>query len=145
MKICVFFGHKDCPESVSGALDTEIEKAVLDGFDTFYVGNQGRFDFLVYSALRRAREKFPQIYVGVALAYVPTVKSVYSFLDPADGFCPDGIEFVPKRFAISYRNKWMVERAERVIAYVTYKGGAAQFTELAERKGKEIINLAGKR
>ena len=58
---------------------------------------------------------------------------------------PEGIETVPPRFAISYRNKWMIEQSDYVITYVIHSwGGAAQFKELAEKKGKTVIELLNK-
>lgn len=56
---------------------------------------------------------------------------------------PEGIETVPKRFAISWRNKWMLNQSDYVITYVTHSwGGAAQFAEMAEKQHKRVINLA---
>ena len=56
---------------------------------------------------------------------------------------PDGIETVPLRFAISYRNKWMIEQSDYAVTYVTRSwGGAARFKELAEKKEKVIIECS---
>ena len=52
------------------------------------------------------------------------------------------IEDKPLKFAISYRNKWMAEKADLVIAYVNHNsGGAWQTYQHAKRKKKNIINL----
>lgn len=51
------------------------------------------------------------------------------------------LEGVPRRFAISKRNEFMVEHADIVVAYVTHDwGGAAKMLEFARRRKKEIIN-----
>ena len=56
---------------------------------------------------------------------------------------PEGIETVPKRFAISWRNKWMIQQSDIVVTYVTHAlGGASQFKDIAKRKGKFILELA---
>lgn len=48
------------------------------------------------------------------------------------------------KFAINYRNEYMLEKADTVIAYITHDwGGAAKFTAQAKKKGKHIINLSG--
>ena len=54
-----------------------------------------------------------------------------------------GHRSVPKRFAIIFRNKWMIKQSDYVITYVTEQlaSGTAKFKELAERQGKNIINL----
>ena len=47
------------------------------------------------------------------------------------------------RFAISYRNKWMIKRADIVVTYVTHGfGGAVKFKEIAEKQGKMVIELS---
>ena len=64
--------------------------------------------------------------------------------DYSDTILPEGIETVIKRFAINYRNKWMIEQSDFVVTYVVHDGGsgAAQFKKLAERKGKTVIELS---
>ena len=53
------------------------------------------------------------------------------------------IEDKPKRYAITYRNKYMVEKADYVVAYVSHDWGDAYTAyKHAKRKGKEIFNLA---
>lgn len=104
----------------------------------FYVGNNGNFDTMVRRQLEALSQAYPITY-NVVLAYLPTKKSEYD--DYANTILPDGIETTPKRFAISYRNKWM-EQANIVVTYVTHSfGGAAQFKELAEIQGKTLIEL----
>ena len=63
--------------------------------------------------------------------------------DYSDTILPEGIETVPKRFAITYRNKWMLSHADVVVTYITRDSasGAAQFRNLAEKSGKKVINL----
>ena len=106
----------------------------------FYVGNNGNFDTMVRRQLVELSQFYPITY-SVVLAYIPTKKSEYD--DFTNTLLPEGIESVPKRFAISYRNKWMVEQSDIVITYVarTY-GGAWQFKALAERQGKMVIELS---
>jgi len=53
------------------------------------------------------------------------------------------LENVPKRFAISRRNKWMIEQADMVIACVDHDwGGAAKTLAMARKKKLPVINLA---
>ncbi len=55
---------------------------------------------------------------------------------------PEGIETVPRRFAINYRNKWMLGKSDIVITYVTRNiGGAWEFKQLAEKQDKTVVNL----
>ncbi len=53
---------------------------------------------------------------------------------------PEGIETVPRRFAINYRNKWMQNKSDIVVTYVTRPfGGAWEFKQTAGKMNKIII------
>ena len=138
MLACTFFGHKDCPETkysniLQAIQDLITEKNVL----AFYVGTQGNYDTLVYRALCCMREDFPQIRIYRVLTYMPKDNCLIP-----DSILPEGVELVHQRYAISWRNRWMIERSVYVIAYVTHNfGGAARFVDEAKRKGKTVINL----
>ena len=137
---CTFFGHRDCPDAIYPKLYNTIEGLVLQNrSDEFLVGNQGRFDVLALKALRQLRIVYPHIRYAVVLAYFP-VKDISK--QPEETIFPDGIESVPPRFAISYRNRWMLDKADFVISYVAAQwGGAAQFADRAKREGKTVINI----
>ena len=135
-----FFGHKDTPKEIEPTLRTTLVDLIENhGATEFYVGNNGNFDAMV----RRQFENLSQTYsitYNIVLAYIPTKKSEYD--DYTNTILPEGIETAPKRFAISYRNKWMIQQSDVVVTYVTRTyGGAAQFKELAERQGKTVIEL----
>ena len=78
---------------------------------------------------------------AVVLAYMPQEKN--DSVDCSDTMLPEGIESVHPRYAISWRNNWMLRQSDYVVAYVTHSwGGAAQYLHKAENKGMYIINLA---
>lgn len=132
MPACTFFGHSDCPD-----LRAELKDAVMQlvevGVDTFYVGNQGRFDAQVRCVLGKLGVRY-----AVVLAYLPKASNG----DLGDTMFPEGLELVHPRFAIDRRNRWMLERSEYVVTYVRHGwGGAAKFAAMAERQGKIIVKL----
>ena len=135
-----FFGHRDTPKEIESALRlTLIDLIENKNATVFYVGNNGNFDTMVRRQLEDLSQTYPITY-SVVLAYLPTEKNKYDNL--TNTIYPEGLETVPKRFAISYRNKWMIQQADTVVSYVirTY-GGAAQFKELAERLDKTVFEL----
>ena len=136
-----FFGHKDTPKEIEPTLRTTLVDLIENkNVTVFYVGNNGNFDAMVRRQLEELSQTYPITY-SVVLAYLPTKKSEYD--DTTNTIYPEGIETVPKRFAISYRNKWMVEQADVVVTYVIHGfGGAAQFKAVAQRLGKKIIELS---
>lgn len=142
MSICTFFGHRICSQNIEGTL----EKTILDliennGVRVFYVGNNGDFDRIVTSVLRRMCLSYKNIEYYTVLAYLPT-NNEYDNTN-THTILPEGIELVHPRFAIDKRNRWMVEQAQFVITYtVNTFGGAYKFSQLAQRKGKTVINIA---
>lgn len=140
MSSCTFFGHRDCPEAIKSKLKTTIVDLIeRQGVDMFYVGNHGTFDALVRTTLRELMPEYPNVQYAVVLAYMPQEKVCK---DCFVTILPEGIELVPRRFAISWRNKWMLRQSDIVVTYVTHSwGGAAQFAEIARRQKKMVINL----
>ncbi len=136
-----FFGHKDAPKKIEPTLRaTLIDLIENKNATVFYVGNNGNFDTMIRRQLENLSQTYPITY-SVVLAYLPTKKSEYD--DLTNTILPESIETVPKRFAISYRNKWMIEQSDVVVTYVTHSfGGAAQFKALAQKQGKTVIELS---
>ncbi len=141
MAVCTFFGHRDCPDSIKPALQSQIEDLITKyGVDMFYVGNQGQFDALVRRLLKELTGKYPHINYAVVLAYMPREGSDPA--DYADTMLPEGIEKVHPCYAISWRNDWLLKQADYVVAYVTHSwGGAAKYTDKAKRQGKTVVTL----
>ena len=142
-KTVCFFGHRQTPQDVKPVLhDTLIDLIENQGADTFYVGNQGGFDSMVYSELKKLKKLYPHIDYSVVLAYLPKKKD-FDLTDFSDTVYPDGLESAPPRFAIDKRNRFMIDWSDTVVTYVcTSIGGAAKFKDLAEKKGKRVINLS---
>jgi hypothetical protein len=140
--VCTFFGHRDTPPAIKPVL----QQAILDlieqkGIDRFYIGNQGNYDAMAQSILSEFEQSHGIRYT-VVLAYLPKKDSLP--YDAEHTVLPEGIETVPPRFSIEYRNKWMIERSDYVVTYVCRSfGGAAKFKKIATRKKKTIIELSG--
>ena len=139
--ICCFFGHKDTPEDVKPALYTAIEELITQrGVEVFYVGNQGTFDAYVRSALRQLQAKYPHIRYAVVLAYMPGHQTEYD--DFSDSMLPEGIEEVHPRYALDWRNRWLLRESQYIVCYIHHHwGGAAKYVQQGQRQGKTVINL----
>ena len=140
-KTCCFFGHREVKHNIRDKLTVVIEKLITEENVTeFYVGNQGQFDSMVYSVLKELKANYPHIRYTVVLAYMPDehIKEVYG----ENTLFPDGMESVPKKFAISKRNDWMIQQSRFAVCYVhKITGGAAKFREKAEKKELRIIEV----
>ena len=139
MAACTFFGHRDCPSSIKEKLHEEIERLICHhGVETFYVSTQGNFDRIAYSVLAELRKRYQHIKVYRVLAYMPKPGET----DTADTIVSERIENTHPRYAIVYRNNWMIDNSDYVIAYVTHPtGGAYQAVERVKKKGKILIKI----
>ena len=133
---CTFFGHKDTPKETEPTLRSTLTDLIVNkDVNVFYVGNNGNFDNMVSTILPELSLTYPIKYY-IVLAYLPKKETD----NIEHTILPEGIETVPPRFAISYRNKWMIEQSDYVVTYVNHSwGGAAQFKELAKKKGKTVL------
>ena len=140
--VCTFFGHRLITKEIEPTLRATLIGLIENhGVNRFYVGNHGGFDAMVLRVLKGLSSRYP-IEFCVVLAYLPQKNDR---VDCGTVF-PEGLETVPKRFAISYRNKWMIAQSDYVITYVDHQigSGAALFKALAEQRGKTVIEIGNK-
>ena len=142
--VCTFFGHKDTPDKIREPLAKLIRRLIIErGVNKFYVGNQGKFDSLVYSVLKEIKKDYSQIQYCIVLAYMPLRNNnLYKDFYECTIY-PDGLEKTPAKFAILKRNEWMVKKSDIVVSYVTDKASNSyKFVEYAIKHNKEVINIA---
>lgn len=134
-----FCGHSQITkeDKIASWLRTVTQSLIEQGATTFFLGGYGEFDSLAASILREQKKKYPQIKLVLVLAYLNTGKNTSGY----DSTVNPPLETVPRRFAISHRNRWMVEASDVVVAYVLHDwGGAATTLRCAKQKKKQIIS-----
>lgn len=134
-----FCGHAQITEreALQNWLQTVTQNLIEQGATTFYLGGYGAFDSLAASVLREQKKRYPQIELVLVLAYLNTRRDTSGY----DRTVYPPLETVPRRFAISHRNRWMVESVDVVVSYVLHDwGGAATTLQYAKRKKKRIIS-----
>ena len=147
--ICAFIGHRQIPsaaeENVRNAAEAfllETERAV------FLTGGMGAFDTAASRAVRSLKMQYPRREISLRLIlpsmrYVPKPEYMFLYEDLYDEIlvceASDGAHF---KAMIGIRNRWMIDQADLVIAYVRYDyGGAYQALNYAKRQGKRILLL----
>lgn len=145
--IITFFGHSGFigTKEYEEKLLSFLEKNVGDNPVQMYLGGYGGFDEFAYSCCKKYKENHPKASLIFVTPYITLeyqknhldrLKSLYDII-----LYPE-IEDKPKRFAIYYRNKFMVESADFIITYVVHSyGGAYTAYKIAKRRGKNIFNL----
>ncbi|MBQ3489557.1 MAG: hypothetical protein IJA86_03095 [Clostridia bacterium] len=141
--VVTFCGHsqfqksKEYEKKILAFLEEKVGNQLTD----MYFGGYGNFDCFVYDCCKKYKETHPNI----SLVFVTPYLMVDNQCDQEkkyDSILYPGFEDKPKRYAIIYRNKYMIEKADYVIAYISHDWGGAYTTyRYAKRKGKEIFNL----
>lgn len=138
--VIAFCGHSEIYDIF------ELEERVLgllrnyaDGHSVeMLIGGYGDFDDLAYRCGKRLRDDGG----AVSLIYITPYLNMAERRAGYDVTLYPEIEDKPPKFAIVYRNRWMVDKADLVIAYVNYRrGGAYKTYAYAKRKGKTVINF----
>ena len=135
-----FCGHRRCPDSAElrAWLTNCVETLIAEGADRFYLGGYGDFDRISASVVWGLKERHPNIESVLVLAYLGREINA----DKYDRTMYPPIESAPMRFAITYRNRWLVDNSDALVAYVLLdSGGAAETRRYARNSGKRIINF----
>lgn len=146
--IVTFCGHAHFSKSANDEqkILSFLEETVGDQPADMYLGGYGEFDRFAYECCKKYQKSHPNVSLIFVTPYL-TVEYQQNHLkhqeEMYDSILYPEIEDKPKRYAISYRNKFMAEKADYVVAYVSHNwGGAYTMYQHAKRKGKSIFNLA---
>lgn len=144
-KICTFLGHKNTPTEIYDDLVKQIISVIkVEGVTQFFLGSHGNFHDMSFRAVLEAKKIHPEIEMLSVLSAMPT-KNTFISKSYDGSIYPDGLESIPPRFGISFRNKWMADTSDIAIGYIRDKsGGAATAYFRAVRQNKVCINLCPK-
>ena len=143
MKSCFFIGHREASSEILPALREAVERHIVEyGVTEFIVGNYGGFDRMAAKAVIEAKTQHPQITLTLLLPYHPAERPID--LPPGfdNSFYPPNMEKVPRRFAISKANRYMVDHTDYLIAYAWHPASNARnLVEYAQKKNMTCISI----
>ena len=143
-KSCFFIGHREADDRLLPRLELEIERLITEeNVRYFYVGGYGGFGRVSAVAVRRAKQKYPDITLMLVLPYHPAERAVPT-PDGFDGtYRPEGLENTPRRYTIVRTNQIMVDTCEWLVCYVRH--GASNSRKLLEyarqRENRGLIQI----
>jgi len=146
MKTCFFIGHREADERLLPELMSVVERLIIEEqVSCFYVGGYGGFDRIAASAIKRSKQNHPEITLMLVLPYHPAERPV-EIPHGFDGtYYPEGMEKVPRRFAIVKANEIMVNTSDWLIAYVRHgASNSRKILEYAQHRGNIRIVRIGK-
>ena len=134
-KSCAFTGHRTLGDDFSPRrLKREIKKMILAGVDTFYNGMAMGFDLIAAEKTLELKKKYPHIRLVLC---IPCYQQERSFSEKDKGRYASIYKKADEKviLADSYyrgcmqvRNKYMVERADVLLAHCTKDEGGAAYT-----------------
>ena len=140
--IVTFAGHSNFIKSeiAENKILSILERIVADEKAEFYLGGYGDFDEFAFECCKKYKLNHPKVSLILITPYIRTACNLNAF----DGIIYPEIERVPLKFAISFRNKWMVNKADYVICAVDHDWGGAYTTyRYAKLKKKSVFNILG--
>lgn len=136
----MFIGHRDCVGLDITDVRAEIAKLVECGVTDFLCGGMGAFDYLCAAAVYQQKRKHPRIKSHAIIPYLTRDVQAKEFFDSI--VYPDGLEKYHHRYAITARDRWMVENSAYALCYINHDwGGAAKTYRRAMKEGLFIINI----
>ena len=152
MTVCTFAGHREVfLSSVNQDIDNALSELVQSEDDyMFYSGGMGDFDFMCEAAVRRLKKRCPHLNIRLNLVLPYMTNQINRDKDYYESrfddiIIPMALMGVHYKAAIKKRNRWMVDQADKILAYV-YRdfGGAFDTIKYALRTGKPVLSLAEK-
>ena len=145
--IVTFCGHSDFEknDNFESMVLKILEENTKNKNVEFYLGGYGAFDSFAYDCCK----KFQKLHPNSTLIYISpylTVKHQINELNYQNQLYDESIypelENISPRLAILYRNKYMVDKADFIIAYIKRDwGGAFKTYRYAQQKHKTIYNI----
>lgn len=152
MTVYTFAGHREVfLSSVKQDIDKALSEMVQAEDDyVFFSGGMGDFDIMCEAAVRRLKKKNSDLNIRLNLVLPYMTNQINRDKDYYESrfdniIIPMDLMGVHYKAAIKKRNRWMVDQADKILAYV-YRdfGGAFDTIKYALRTGKPVLNLAEK-
>ena len=140
------FGHREISDlrGLEEAITPVIEDVIsTHSYVSFLIGRNGEFDEYTASVIKRVRKKMGEESSELTLVLPYRVADIDYYEGYYDGvMIPEGLFSAHPKAKIELRNRYMVEMADFVIAYVERsEGGAYRALKYAEKLKKKTVNL----
>lgn len=143
MKSCFFIGHREADERLLPILTAAIERLITEEqVSFFYVGGYGGFDRIAATAVKRMKLQHPEIILMLVLPYHPGERPIETPHGFDGTYYPEGLEKVPRRYAIVRANEIMAKQSDWLISYVRHgASNSRRILEYAQKQGTACINI----
>ena len=146
-KCASVFGHSNYEPNMENS--KRLENALRDCIEnkritSFYIGGYGKFDICCAIKLHSLKIEYPEIKVILVTSYINNLHLAKVVVDEYfDEILYPSLENVIPKFAIVYRNKWMIDHSDYCIFYVNHSwGNASKMLNYAIRKKCDYVNIS---
>ena len=144
--IVTFCGHSHailCKEELELLKNTLTEIISKHNDCIFYLGGYGNFDNICLSTITELKKTYPNITTVFVTPYLNNNYSKLKWAKTAyDETIYPEIENTPLRFAITKRNRWMIDNSNLLICCVDHTfGGAYKTLKYAKSRKLKYINI----
>ena len=139
-KSCFFMGHREADERLCPRLELTLERLIAEeSVRYFYVGGYGGFDRIAAAAVKRVKQKYPDITLMLVLPYHPAERPTEAPAGFDGTYHPEGLENTPRRYAIVRTNIIMVDTCDWLVCYVCHgASNSRNLLEYAQRRKKRV-------
>lgn len=155
MKNVFFTGHRtfDAEDNIHPKLTELLRRMISDGATDFYAGGALGWDMLCEKAVLILREKyFPYIKLHLILPCPPEEQTARWSFDDREEYrkiykAADSVEIIEEHYnkdCMKKRNARLAELGDVCVCFYkesSFRSGTAQTVRMAEKLGKEIINI----
>ncbi len=139
-------GHRrvDSLREVEEALTAAIEELIrTKSYVEFQLGRNGDFDMIAASCIRQVQKRLGNHNSAMTLVLPYPVAAMDDYEAYYDSILiPDEVYGSHPKSAITKRNRWLVQNADLLIAYVHREtGGAATCLGMAEEAGVSLLRI----
>ena len=143
-------GHRTPPGLKARIREQAVNLIENEDVDTFLVGEKGGFDVDAYDVVLELQKEYPDIRIILVISAMTDlnemgVKDEIQVVERRgfdDFILPPKCEFGYKKLCIVYRNRYIIENTDFIIAYNKYEGRVFELCQSAGRKGVKVFELA---
>lgn len=110
---------------------------------TFLIGRNGEFDEFAASVIKSLQKKIRKDNNDMTLVLPYPVANLEYYEQYYDSvMIPEIMHGVYPKFAITLKNRWMIDRSDIVVVYSEHeKGGSYAALKYAEKQNKRVVHL----
>lgn len=142
-------GHRTPPGLKAQIREQAVNLIENEDVDTFLVGEKGGFEIDAYDVVLELQKEYPHIRIIFVISNITDLHEMggdSSYVAQRRGFddfiYPPKCELGYKRLGIVYRNRYIIENTDFIIAYNKREGKAYEFCKSAKSKGVKVVELA---